>query len=589
MRTILFLCKKYDSLLVFLLGGIGIALLQYSPSFADPDSFYHARIAAEMLIRPVLSFSALPFTVLADIFIDHHLLYHIILIPFVTLFDPLVGLKIATILFAAGFLAFFYSLLRTVGHASRLGAIALLLILVLNVAFFFRLNLAKIPAVSLIVFFAGLLAIMREKYAHLFGLSFLYVWLYGGWPLLPASAGCAWIMRELTNYYHASDYEELRIKNNELKITFLCKLQATSHKLLRNLCAWPSLKLPLASLSGALCGLIINPYFPTNLSFYWIQTLKIAMLNVLSEVSVGGEWYPAGLSFIPAHGPTLILLAFALCAYAFPGLFASVFHTRTPERSWQRTFLCVLTLLFFALTLKSRRYGEYFAPLATFFSCMILAPLLSRADIKRLVHTTQRALKHPFSLAGSIAIYFFIAFPAIIIINTFDITRSVRSGYGFLRYTNGLAWIKEHVPGDTIIFHNRWDDFPVLYYHASNYRYISGLDPRFLYEQDMERAERYTAFWTGKDLSENFGYRAICTTIQMSLNKFDIGPMAAGCSSVEEKNAARNLVASFSPAAVIITDLDLGLDGKLMQKIPGGPGFMEKYRDEEMVILQSQE
>src|SRR3989338_11569967 len=73
--------------------------LQSSPTLADPDSFYHAKIGIFLSRGTILhEFPWLQYTTLNQSFVDHHFLYHVFLIPFVTLFpDPLAGLKFSAI------------------------------------------------------------------------------------------------------------------------------------------------------------------------------------------------------------------------------------------------------------------------------------------------------------------------------------------------------------------------------------------------------------------------------------------------------------------------------------------------------------
>jgi hypothetical protein len=85
-------------LLIFLTSFIVFAYLQYSEAFADPDSFYHAKMALLARDQGVIKdFPWLQYTVLVNNYTDQHFLYHVILIPFVTFFDPLVGIKLATV------------------------------------------------------------------------------------------------------------------------------------------------------------------------------------------------------------------------------------------------------------------------------------------------------------------------------------------------------------------------------------------------------------------------------------------------------------------------------------------------------------
>ncbi|MBI4253176.1 hypothetical protein HY623_03310 [Candidatus Uhrbacteria bacterium] len=581
---ILYILRKFEYVPVFLASILLLSLLQLHPFFPDPDSFYHARIAADMVRGPIISFSALPDTALSDVFIDHHFLYHVLLIPFVTFFNPLIGIKISTVIFASLFLAFFYWLLRRATHQSRSCALFFLVLLALNSVFLFRINLAKIPAVSLIVFFAGIYAILKNRPAHLFGLSFLYVWLYAGWPLLPLSATIAWIVRAFSDFRISIDTKKFQLSTLNFKgsPTESCKLKVASCNIVARLFSQKNVALPLASLSGALAGLIINPYFPTNVFFYWIQTFKIAIVNILTDVPVGSEWYSAGVSFIPLHGPTLMLLVFSLCAFLFPGLFVAVFRTPPLRRTYAQWFMFVMTVLFFALTLKSRRYGEYFAPLATLFSSLVLAPLFSKELFLHLWGYIKESLRSPRTARGMIVLYFFFAAPVIIGASISSVTADFQSGYRFSQYANGMRWLADTIPAGGRIVHNRWDDFPLFYYHAPEYGYVSGLDPRFLYEKNPERAKKYTAFSQGNDLAETFGYRGLCTAASSSLDsKHDARSLFFACTPRAERAETEKLVATFNPSAVVITHLNEGLQ----EKILGIPEFSEAYRDDEMIIF----
>jgi hypothetical protein len=76
----------------------------------DPDGFYHAEISA-LMSRGQLIFAEFPwmqFSTLQTNFTDHHFLYHALLIPFVLIFPPLIGAKIATVILTAGFLTLLF-------------------------------------------------------------------------------------------------------------------------------------------------------------------------------------------------------------------------------------------------------------------------------------------------------------------------------------------------------------------------------------------------------------------------------------------------------------------------------------------------
>jgi len=161
--------------------------LQSSPVLSDPDSFYHAKIGQILANGKILhQFPWLQFTTLKDNFTDHHFLYHIFLIPFVSLFpDPLAGLKFSVVVIGTVVFTVIFWFLK-----SNKVPFAFILTLILLAAgpYLFRANLAKAPILSLAVLIVGLQLMFRKKYIPLFFLSFFYVWLYGGWMLLGGAA-----------------------------------------------------------------------------------------------------------------------------------------------------------------------------------------------------------------------------------------------------------------------------------------------------------------------------------------------------------------------------------------------------------------
>ncbi|MCX6779550.1 MAG: hypothetical protein NTU97_05005 [Candidatus Magasanikbacteria bacterium] len=86
--------------------------LQWSTTYPDPDSFYHIKMAVLMQENIVIkNFPWIKFADFTTNFTDHQFLYHVLLIPFVKFFPPLLGGKVATTLFAVlTFITFYFFL-----------------------------------------------------------------------------------------------------------------------------------------------------------------------------------------------------------------------------------------------------------------------------------------------------------------------------------------------------------------------------------------------------------------------------------------------------------------------------------------------
>jgi len=103
--------KKYklDYLILFIISALHYGRLQWNDFVSDPDAFYHARIA--QLISEGTVLKTLPwmqFSTIRDNFTDHQLLYHALMSPFTYFFDPLIGAKIATVVFSVLSILVFY-------------------------------------------------------------------------------------------------------------------------------------------------------------------------------------------------------------------------------------------------------------------------------------------------------------------------------------------------------------------------------------------------------------------------------------------------------------------------------------------------
>ncbi len=177
-------------------------------------------------------FNWLPLTVLGpDTYADHHFLFHLLQIPFLWFFEPVMAAKIAAVfysslaIFSVYWLFFYY---RVEGHLLLwLGAI-----LTCANPFFYRMNMAKAPPLTIIYSVIGIYLLFERKYVWLLPLMFIFVWTYSLFPLLFIAA-MIWVAI---------------IAWNEQKFE------------------WQ----PLAYTGGGMIlGNIINPYFPQNIGLFF--------------------------------------------------------------------------------------------------------------------------------------------------------------------------------------------------------------------------------------------------------------------------------------------------------------------------------
>lgn len=463
-------------LLIFSTAFVVLLVLQSTSFFADPDSFYHAKMA--LLIRdqgPIHDFSWLRLTVLGQNYTDQHFLYHVLLIPFVTWLSPLLGLKLATVVFGATLFTIVYWMLRQ--FKVRWAFVFVLLLLMIR-PFTFRISLAKAPSTSLIFFFVGLTWIFQYRLRRLFVLAFAYVWYYGGWPLLGVAglgaSGVSWLYNR---YHHIASHR------------FVQKIFSLIGRHLRHRRARrPNLEMLLTVAGGLLAGLIFNVYFPHNLTFYWHQLVNIGIINFQHVIGVGAEWYPYGFTDLVANGAIAsLLILLALLAILF----------RTKQQSKRTWTMLLLTIFFLFLTLKSRRYVEYYIPTAVIFSALALSDGLRQFSDRQLLHELVKLFRPGWRrfLGSVLAVYVLFGLGYIVGRDFRNERADLNQGFRLNKFERVGTWLALNTPVGSRVVHSDWDEFPVLFYVDSHNTYIVGLDPTFLYKANPD------TYWTWANIT----------------------------------------------------------------------------------------
>jgi len=471
-------------LLVFSIGFIVFLYLLVPPGILCPDGFYHTKMALIMKDQGLVqNFPWTQFTTYKDLFVDHHFVYHLSLIPFLSLptpdnldifsaeLDPLIKAKLGTAFFAALVFLFIYWLCRRL-------KIKLPFIWTLSgflVSYFvLRLSLIRAPSLSLILLILGFYFILKKKYLGLFLVCFFYVWTHGTWPLILIVAILYCLSQTVKNLI--INWTNIFVENKEklfqiIKYSFVYFFEKSNVKILST------------CVIGLFLGLIINPYFPKTLPFYWLQTIKIGVLNYQNTIGVGIEWYspdPGMLFFsvLPILIPWLISLAW--------------FVTNKREQKSSSWFFVFVSTFFLLYTLKARRNVEYFIPSAIFLNGLIFTQIIIKINWENLKKRLKNYFQGPdnifyfiTTIISGILLTFFVGFYL-----NFSIKNLFQSYTNESRGLNSLQmashWIKTNVQPKEIIFQSNWAIFPQLFYFNTQNYYINGLDQTFMYEKNKE-------------------------------------------------------------------------------------------------------
>ncbi|HMQ50496.1 MAG TPA: hypothetical protein PKE64_10380 [Anaerolineae bacterium] len=437
-----------------------LATIQFAtPGLVGNDGYYHIKLAQIMGqegLRP--NFPWLPLSVLNPAaYVDHHFLYHVLLIPF-TYVDLRVGAKWASVVLPALTFLAGWLLLRAqqVPYAAgwTLGFLAI------SEAFLFRMSMPRAQAVSLLFLLLALHLSLSRRYRWLLPLGMLYVWLYNAFPLLLLVVGAHVVMQGVLD---------------------------------RRFEPQPVLYAGV----GLGLGLIINPYFPQNLLFIYHHLFP--KLTDMTAVSVGNEWYPYETwTLVENSGPALLVFV--------AGAFALGLRERRLDPATATMF--ALAVIFGLMLFKSRRFVEYYPAFALLFCALAWKPVLQawlapgRQGFARLV---------PVGLALLLTASVY---------STVSAARESVAGSGDDRqYEAASTWLKSQTPAGSRIFQTDWDDFPRLFYHNTHNTYLIGLDPTYMQIYDAQLYADWVDLTQGqiespgRDIATKFGADYVLTDL----------------------------------------------------------------------------
>ena len=443
---------------------IFLAAIQFStPNLAGNDGYYHIKHAYLMRTEGLTpAFDWLPLTVLnPEEFVDHHFLYHVMLIPF-TFGDLREGVKLASVLFPAlAFLSIWW-LLRS--QKVPYAAVWSLGLLVISEAFLFRMIMPRAQSVSLLFLVWALYFLLNHKFKWLLPLGFFYVWLYNAFPLL---------LVVVFSYIVASALLEKQVR-------------------------WQ----PLAYAAiGVGLGLIINPYFPENLLFIYRHIAP--KLGDPTATSVGSEWYPYKTTQLMGNSG-LTLVAF-LAGVTALGLSKHRMHTNTASSLF-------LVFIFGYLLFQSRRFIEYAPPIMLIFTAFAASPLLiywlEKKDLFREANLPFQDWIPPklakLTTGNAWRRWVLVGLMVIVLVPTMFINLSASrksleaSAKPYSRYAGASAWLRDNTPQGSRVFQTDWDDFPRLFFYNTHNTYTLGLDPTYMQLYDADLYDRWVDITKGK-------------------------------------------------------------------------------------------
>lgn len=335
---------------VFAVGAAIMSFIYTDPPGTPPremglpgnDSYYHVKMAS--MIPEVGLLDKFPwlqfcyFTEEGQDFVSHHYGFHVLLLPFIQASkwwgdgDPLAAGRWAIATFFGLSLMLFHLLFM--GERMRWRWIWLVLFLLMPSQFFGRHAFVRAISPSL-CFMLLILFLMFQRRYLLTGVAIaLYNHLYLGAVLFsPVLVGC-----------------------------YVLAILLGSR-------GWRRIPMTLIlySVTGWLTGVLTHPYLSGMMEFLRLQVLGSGLSP---DIPVGREWSPYGdlWWFARMAGPLMIIWATALCLRVRMG----------PRFNAKELTLLFLNFGFLVLTMKAKRFIEYWPAFCLLSAAYMSAPLISR-------------------------------------------------------------------------------------------------------------------------------------------------------------------------------------------------------------------
>jgi hypothetical protein len=261
------------------------------------------------------------------------------------------------------------------------------------------------------------------------------------------------------------------------------------------------------------------------------------------STQVGMEWYPY------ERGEFVINCLIALVAMV-AGYIA--FNGEDRKRSARQLFLLAFSTALLIMTIRWKRFAEYWPPFAVLFAAFSLEPIFlgARSVVARLpadlldelgpfldrqepaaaVAATERRELIQIFKAGAVAVILGVVLFFNLRVTARDIGNSAKQNY----YRAGAEWMRANVPAGQMVFNTDWDDFPRLFYFDPAHVYVNGLDPTYLLDQHPDLSRLYDRITLGEEkdpgplIRDRFGARYVFSDNTDIHDEFYANAMASG-------------------------------------------------------------
>jgi len=405
----------------------------------DPDSFYHFRHAALYAERG-LTMSAFPWlvqSVVSRYASDLGYGFHVLLIPFTRLSDPVLGAKLATAFEIALVMGLCYWVMRR--QAIAYAAAWPFMLIFFSPAIVYTVTQTR-PQTLLMGFAMPLLS---------------FLMLGGPWGVFGASAAIS--------FFHL---------NAAAVVPGVVAVAAVVKGIVERRWEWRTW---IAAAVGLGLGWVLRPNPIGSAHLLYLQTIvhEVARQRHL-PLLFGGEWSPMPAAALLGFSYFLLIWAAAILVFLMAEVRRHQSLTRA-DRSFLWTSLLLSLVCFAAALVVSKRTVPLWAAFSVLFVAKAFTMLLNASDRRpgQLLGEDAR-LTATFGIAVLLGVMIWSGASQVLVQKSWP-SRDPQQMKG------PAQWIASQAKPNDIVFNVNWDAFPELFFWNTRQRYVSGLDPVFLY------------------------------------------------------------------------------------------------------------
>lgn len=423
--------------------------------FSLDDHFFHIRFAETLREKGLSAFTDFQSIYFSRMGIDHgylvyyNFLFYFALIPF-TLLNPLIlGIKLYGVLALSFSFTTVYVFLKKVFIKQPFLWTLLFLVVLLQSGWLFRFTLAR-PFTLAPVFLVWMLySIHQRKYKTSAIIACLYFYWHTATFIFPLCLALGYFL-----------FEQFYGKKPDWKMI-----------------TWPF----VGTLMALFLAYLISPGVVAYLKDVIFPVFFDTTLTKTSQIAEGSEVY--GKNFFT----TLSFFFWFLATLFIAGSYEVLRYIQAkrgvqniedePDVSIQplRTMLFMASIAFLAATVVSARFLDYFV-----YFCLLYVAI-SVTDAAKFFEIKGRLFRRSFLVGISIIVIF------LFIDLSLKFYDSLGGSNSHLIARAPAEWLNTNAEKDAIIFNVDWDSFPTLYYFTGDkFRYVTGLEPRFLYDLNQK-------------------------------------------------------------------------------------------------------